>query len=88
MTEAEHAEVRKAIEEDVVQSVFVAAIVDWGRVLARAEELAIRHTPATLCRSLDTLHVALALELGATEFYTFDTRQATMARAAGLAVVQ
>ncbi len=88
MTKAEHAEVREAMEKDVAQGVFVAALVDWGRVFARAEELAVRHTPATLCRSLDTLHVALALEFGATEFCTFDTRQATMAIAAGLPVVQ
>lgn len=40
-----------------------------------------------LCRSLDTLHVALALELGATEFCTFDARQAAMAKTANLAVM-
>ncbi len=38
-------------------------------------------------RSLDTLHVALALELGATEFCSFDLRQSRMAAAAGLAVI-
>ena len=34
----------------------------------------------------DLLHVALALTLGATEFLTFDARQATLAKAAGLKV--
>ena len=88
ITEAEYGEVRKDIENDVAQGVFISTVVDWVRVFARAEELAVKHGSATLCRSFDTLHDALALELGVTEFCTFDTRQATMARAAGLYVVQ
>jgi predicted nucleic acid-binding protein len=35
-------------------------------------------------RTLDTLHVALALELGAAHFWTFDRRQARLAEAEGL----
>jgi predicted nucleic acid-binding protein len=35
-------------------------------------------------RTLDTLHVASALELKARSFWTFDERQARLARAAGL----
>ncbi len=88
ITEAEYGDVREAIENDVAQGVFITAVMDWGRVFARAEELAVKHGPATLCRSFDTLHVALALELGVLEFCTFDARQATMARATGLSVVQ
>lgn len=36
------------------------------------------------CRTLDTLHVACALELGAREFWTFDQRQERLAKAVGL----
>jgi predicted nucleic acid-binding protein len=35
-------------------------------------------------RTLDTLHVALALELKAAHFWTFDNRQARLAEAEGL----
>ena len=35
-------------------------------------------------RTLDTLHVASALELKARSFWTFDERQAKLARTAGL----
>jgi len=35
-------------------------------------------------RTLDTLHVASALELKERSFWTFDERQAKLARAAGL----
>jgi predicted nucleic acid-binding protein len=59
----------------------------WDNLFARAETLSSQHTVSTLCRTLDTLHVALALELGAIEFCTFDQRQAAMARLAGLTVV-
>ncbi len=44
-----------------------------------------RHQAARLGnRTLDTLHVASALELGAERFWTFDERQAKLARATGL----
>ncbi len=35
-------------------------------------------------RTLDSLHVASALELGAERFWTFDDRQAKLVRAVGL----
>jgi predicted nucleic acid-binding protein len=45
----------------------------------------VRHHAARLgSRTLDTLHVASALELKAERFWTFDMRQAKLARAAGL----
>jgi predicted nucleic acid-binding protein len=66
--------------------VFAVTSPGWAGVFAKAESLATAHA-ANLCRSLDTLHVALALELGATEFCTFDQRQAVMAKAAGLPLV-
>jgi predicted nucleic acid-binding protein len=49
-----------------------------------AIDLARKHVPRLGCRTLDTLHVASALELGADEFWSFDTRQLTLARAVGL----
>lgn len=39
------------------------------------------------CRTMDILHVACAVQIGATEFLTFDERQRTLARHAKLAVV-
>lgn len=47
-------------------------------------ELARRFVSTLGTRTLDTLHVACALELKATRFWTFDDRQAKLARAAGL----
>jgi predicted nucleic acid-binding protein len=46
--------------------------------------LARRHAARLGVRTLDTLHVASALELKAEHFWTFDGRQAKLALAAGL----
>lgn len=46
--------------------------------------LARRHGPAFVVRTLDSLHVACALELKAERFWTYDERQARLAEAVGL----
>jgi predicted nucleic acid-binding protein len=50
----------------------------------RSIDLARRHGPTLGVRTLDSLHVACALELGAEKFWTFDERQARLAQAVGL----
>jgi predicted nucleic acid-binding protein len=46
--------------------------------------LAEMHGPTLGVRTLDSLHVACALELKAERFWTFDDRQARLAEAVGL----
>ena len=75
------------VESDLSANIHERVEVSWSEVFATAEALSAAHGVCTLCRSLDTLHVALAMALGATEFCTFDQRQSRMAAAAGLAVV-
>jgi predicted nucleic acid-binding protein len=47
-------------------------------------DLARRHGPKMAMGTLDTLHVACALELKAERFWTFDEREAKLAKAQGL----
>jgi predicted nucleic acid-binding protein len=47
-------------------------------------DLARRYGPKLGVRTLDSLHVACALELKAERFWTFDERQAKLAKAEGL----
>ena len=47
-------------------------------------DLAWRHGPKVGMRALDSLHVACALELKAENLWTFDERQARLAKAVGL----
>lgn len=51
-----------------------------------AVQLARKFGPRLGTRTLDTLHVACAVELGAKAFWTFDQRQEKLAKAAGLAI--
>lgn len=51
---------------------------------ARARTLSLQATPQLGVRTADLLHVAAALELGATAFYSFDLRQRAIAKRAGL----
>lgn len=50
-------------------------------------DLARRHGPQIGVRTLDSLHVACALELKAERFWTFDERQAKLAKAQGLKIL-
>lgn len=72
MSQVERDTVLAHFEDDLAAGVFAPANPAWPGVFAKAEILAAAHSAANLCRSLDTLHVALAIEIGATEFCTFD----------------
>jgi predicted nucleic acid-binding protein len=53
----------------------------------RAKQIARRVTPRFGTRTLEVLHVALALFCKAKAFYTFDERQAKLAAAEGLTTI-
>ena len=74
------------VEQDLASGLLAANPDLWEKLLREAESLAELHTPTIGSRSLDILHLATALALGATEFCTFDTRQGKLARLAGLRV--
>ena len=60
--------------------------VDWSAVHQRAEALSSAHTLSAGHRLADILHVATALQLGVTEFLTFDGNQKKLAETEGLVV--
>jgi predicted nucleic acid-binding protein len=73
----------KKFEEDCANGVW--SVVGLGEsVWIRSVELARRHGSQIGMRTLDSLHVACALELGAERFWAFDARQERLAQAAGL----
>jgi predicted nucleic acid-binding protein len=73
---------QKDVEGGVIQIKPIPNTVFEG-----ARQIARRRTPRLGTRTLDVLHVALALQFGAETFYTFDARQAKLAKAEGLATV-
>ena len=74
-----------AFEADRKSSLWVESGIPEAAYDA-AVELAKRFGQRLWARTLDTLHIASALELGAREFWTFDQRQMQLAKAAGLTV--
>ncbi len=76
-----------SLDEDFSEGRYLLVDVLWRAMLRRANEICRAHTATLGCRTLDVLHVATAMELGLRSIVTFDRRQQTLARAAGLRVV-
>jgi predicted nucleic acid-binding protein len=74
------------LQSDLDTGAVVVVTADWPDVHRLAETISKRHTIAGGHRSLDVLHVATALHLGAREFLTFDTNQRKLAAAEKLKV--
>jgi predicted nucleic acid-binding protein len=86
--EVEVAAVLRDIESDVAARVLRPAAVEWDAVWRRCRVLSDAHAAATGCHTLDALHVACALLLGAEELVTGNGRQAALGRKAGLRVCE
>ena len=74
------------LQTDLGTGALEVVTTDWPDVHRLAETISKRHTIAGGHRSLDILHVATALHLGAREFLTFDTNQRKLAAAEKLKV--
>jgi predicted nucleic acid-binding protein len=74
------------LKTDLDTGALVMATTNWPDVHRLAEAISQRHTIAGGHRSMDVLHVATALHLGAREFLTFDTNQRQLASAEKLKV--
>ena len=83
LSRREAREVHVQFEKDRADGVWVDASLP-ELALEVCAQLARRHAARLGTRTLDTLHVASALEIKAKRFWTFDERQARLARAAGL----
>jgi predicted nucleic acid-binding protein len=56
------------------------------RLLAKFEELSLRHTARFGFRAYDVIHVASALLLGCDTFWSFDAKASCLAKLEGLAI--
>jgi predicted nucleic acid-binding protein len=75
-----------AFEQDIANGRWQRPGYAAAAVEQKAEELSASYSAILGCRTLDIIHVAAALVLGAKEFVTFDVRQGVMAKQAGLTV--
>ena len=76
----------RQLDEDLSDGVLVHAPVEWTDVFRRADALSETHAIREGQRTIDLLHVAIALEAKARTFLSFDNRQRKLAKAAGLEV--
>lgn len=74
------------IEDDLREGIFIHSPVNWTDAFRRADELSAKHAASEGQRTIDLLHVAIAIESGAETFLSFDSRQRKLAKAAGLKV--
>jgi predicted nucleic acid-binding protein len=86
ITAIERAAALAEIEADLDNGVLVHVPLPWTDTLREAERLSAAHTEIIGGRSLDIVHVAAALLLGAKGFLSFDDRQRRIAKAEGLKV--
>ena len=73
----------KDFEKDCSQRIWIPINLP-ERTWETTVDLAKRYGPTLGVRTLDSLHVACALELKAQRFWTFDERQGRLAEAVGL----
>jgi predicted nucleic acid-binding protein len=87
ITEPELKAALKHLQSDIDSGFFERPIYHLPDVFREAEALSAKYSVTTGARSLDILHVAAALAIGAQEFVSFDKRQRAMASKAGLQVL-
>jgi predicted nucleic acid-binding protein len=83
LTKAQTLLARRTFQEDVDSGVFSVKPLPPG-LFEKAKAIAEKYTAALGTRSLDLIHVASALLLGARSFLSFDDRQRSLAAAVGL----
>jgi len=84
ITKTQESAATRAFLSDVASGVLTPCEYDLGEVFLLAERLSAKHSATLGSRSLDLLHVAAAMEAGATHFASLDARQRKVASLNGL----
>ena len=87
IVETKRRAVWQLVEEDFRRGLFVLAPLAASSLHERAAQLAEKYSPTVGTRTLDLLHVAAALMLGARQMLTLDRGQRKAARGEGLKVL-
>ncbi len=87
ITKSQEIAANRAFLSDIETGVLTPCDYDLGEVFLLAERLSAKHSALIGSRSLDLLHVAAALEAGATHFASLDSRQRKVAALNGLKIL-
>jgi predicted nucleic acid-binding protein len=77
----------RLIESDHAEGRLFRPNYELAKTFTRATDLAVRYSAKHATRSLDLLHVAIALELGCDQFISFDRRQRRAAQGEKLSIL-
>lgn len=87
MTSSEAETILGRFNQHETDGIFYRPAINWPDAFARSLKLSKNHTETIGSRSLDVIHVALALSVGADRFFTFDEKQSLLASTVGLQTV-
>jgi predicted nucleic acid-binding protein len=87
ITKAQETAAIRAFLSDIDSGVLTPCEYDLAEVFLLAERLSGKHSAIIGSRSLDLLHIAAAIESGATHFASSDERQRKVASLTGLKVM-
>jgi len=87
ISDEQFAGLMQCLTADRISGVIKDLNADWKQVFQKAADIAKTHTPSLGNRSLDILHIALAMETGYRKIITFDNRQFELAAANGLETI-
>jgi len=74
ITGEQYGRLAECLTADIISGVIKELYPDWNQVFQKAAEIALIYTPDLGNRSLDIIHIALAMETGYKKIITFDTR--------------
>lgn len=86
LKQAESRAALEGIQRALLEGILVSRSVPEHRLFPSARRLSMHHTIRSSYGALDILHVAIAMELGADLFLSFDKSQLVLAKGGGLKV--
>jgi len=75
------------VDADLHAGRLILRPVNWIAAIESAREISVRSTAETGCRTLDLIHVVIAVQWGCKLFVSTDQRQLAAARQAGLETI-
>ena len=87
LDQTEYDAIIREVATDEANGLLERTSLNQIKLYEKAKSLSKKHTPTLASRSLDILHVASALILGAKRFASFDLRQRRLAQAVSLVLV-
>ncbi len=87
LTERQMKGALRHIQEDINTGFLQSPELDFQLLFNQAEILSASHTTTTGARSLDIIHVAVAMLLKVEKFVSYDRRQRMLAKGAGMAIL-